>query len=39
MEFETLHHQDEPLLIANVWDVPSAKIAESLGFQAIATSS
>lgn len=39
MEFKTLHRQDNPLVIANVWDVPSAKIAEALGFQAMATSS
>lgn len=39
MEFKNLHNQDKPLLIANVWDVPSAKIAEELNFQAIGTSS
>lgn len=39
MNFHQLHEQDYPLLIANVWDVPSAKIAEKLGFQAIGTSS
>lgn len=39
MNFKTLHQQETPLLIANVWDVPSAKIAEELGFKAIATSS
>ncbi|NMH87318.1 isocitrate lyase/PEP mutase family protein [Flavivirga algicola] len=39
MEFKNLHHQDTPLLIANVWDVPSAKTAEKLNLQAIATSS
>lgn len=37
--FKNLHQQDFPLLLANVWDVPSAKIAETLGFQAIGTSS
>lgn len=37
--FQNLHQQKNPLLIGNVWDVPSAKIAESLGFQAIGTSS
>lgn len=39
MTFHDLHHQPKPLLIGNVWDVPSAKIAEQLGFQAIGTSS
>lgn len=39
MNFTTLHQQETPLLIANVWDVPSAEIAEQLGFKAIATSS
>ncbi len=39
MNFKNLHNQDSPLLIANVWDVPSAKIAMELNFQAIGTSS
>lgn len=39
MEFKNLHKQDKPLLIANVWDVPSTKIAEILNFQAVGTSS
>jgi len=39
MEFKNLHNQDKPLLIGNVWDVPSAKTAEKLNFQAIGTSS
>ncbi len=39
MEFKDLHKQDKPLLIGNVWDVPSAKTAEKLNFQAIGTSS
>ena len=39
MDFKTLHHQDQPLLIANVWDVPSAKTAAALNFKAIGTSS
>lgn len=39
MEFKNLHNQDKPLLIGNVWDVPSTKTAEKLNFQAIATSS
>jgi 2-methylisocitrate lyase-like PEP mutase family enzyme len=39
MEFKNLHQQNQPLLIANVWDVPSVKIAEQLHFQALGTSS
>ncbi|PTX62071.1 2-methylisocitrate lyase-like PEP mutase family enzyme [Kordia periserrulae] len=39
MEFTKLHYQEKPLVLANVWDVPSAKIAEKLNFQAIGTSS
>lgn len=37
--FEKLHQQHAPVLLCNVWDVASAKIAEKLGFQAIGTSS
>ncbi|WP_299215738.1 isocitrate lyase/phosphoenolpyruvate mutase family protein [uncultured Aquimarina sp.] len=39
MNFKELHHQKTPLLLGNVWDVPSTKTAEKLGFQAIGTSS
>lgn len=39
MEFKKLHQQKTPLLIGNVWDVASAKMAEQLNFQAIGTSS
>lgn len=39
MTFNELHQQDEPLIICNVWDAASAKVAEKLGFQAIGTSS
>lgn len=39
MTFKSLHTQDAPLLVCNVWDVASSKIAEKLGFQAIGTSS
>ena len=39
MEFKNLHRQNDPLLIGNVWDVPSAKTAEKLNFKAIGTSS
>ena len=38
-EFLALHQQDTPLLIPNPWDAGSAKILESLGFQALATTS
>jgi len=38
-QFKTLHQQSAPLLICNVWDVPSAKVAENLNFKAIGTSS
>src|SRR6187551_164728 len=37
--FNALHHQSEPLLIGNVWNVQSAKVFEKLKFKAIATSS
>ena len=39
MNFKDLHYQDNPLLICNVWDGMSTKIADKLGFQAIGTSS
>ncbi|MEK6482471.1 isocitrate lyase/phosphoenolpyruvate mutase family protein [Catalinimonas sp. 4WD22] len=39
MTFQELHRQAQPLLICNVWDVASAKVAEDLGFQALGTSS
>ncbi|MEZ8733227.1 isocitrate lyase/phosphoenolpyruvate mutase family protein, partial [Vibrio splendidus] len=32
--FKNMHKMEEPLVISNVWDVPSAKIAESVGFSA-----
>ena len=38
-EFLALHHQDTPLLIPNPWDIGSAKVLQSLGFQALATTS
>lgn len=34
-----LHHADVPLVLVNAWDVASARIIESLGFPAIATTS
>lgn len=39
MNFKELHSSSDPLLIANVWDVPSAKTAEKAGYRAIGTSS
>ena len=35
----SLHRQPELLLLANAWDVPSAKAVERAGFPAVATSS
>src|SRR5205823_11628389 len=34
-----LHQGDRPLLLPNPWDVGTAKLLESLGFQALATTS
>ncbi len=39
MNFKELHNQEHPLLICNIWDVPSAKAAQKYHFQAIGTSS
>lgn len=39
MNFALLHQQDEPLLIANIWDVSSARAAQAAGYKAIGTSS
>lgn len=39
MEFKNLHYQSKPLLLCNVWDVPSSEMAAALHFQAIGTSS
>ena len=38
-KFKQLHHANEPLLIANVWDVTSTKAAEKAGYEAINVSS
>jgi len=38
-QFVKLHQQDEPLLIANVWNAQSARLFEKLKFKALATSS
>ncbi|MFB9160261.1 isocitrate lyase/PEP mutase family protein [Chromobacterium violaceum] len=39
MDFAQLHRQAEPLLLANVWDTASARLAEAAGYAAIGTSS
>jgi 2-methylisocitrate lyase-like PEP mutase family enzyme len=39
MTFKELHLANEPLLLCNVWDVASAKLAEKLQFKALGTSS
>ncbi|RXM41169.1 isocitrate lyase/phosphoenolpyruvate mutase family protein [Chryseobacterium sp. CH21] len=39
ISFKQLHHDDEPLLLGNVWNVESAKAYEKLGYKALATSS
>lgn len=38
-KFKALHQENTPLLLANVWDAQSAKIAENAGFKALGTSS
>jgi 2-methylisocitrate lyase-like PEP mutase family enzyme len=37
--FHALHRPGEPLLLPNPWDIGSAKLLASLGFQALATTS
>jgi 2-methylisocitrate lyase-like PEP mutase family enzyme len=37
--FLKLHRGEQPLLLPNPWDVGSAKLLESLGYQALATTS
>src|SRR3954466_13229805 len=37
--FLELHHSERPLLMPNPWDVGSAKLLESIGFKALATTS
>lgn len=39
MTFTEIHHQNGPLLIANVWDAASAITAQQAGYQALGTSS
>jgi 2-methylisocitrate lyase-like PEP mutase family enzyme len=38
-DFLALHRSGEPLLLPNPWDVGSAKLLASMGFQALATTS
>lgn len=37
--FRSLHHGPEPLVLANCWDAGSARLIESLGARALATTS
>lgn len=37
--FDALHHQAQPLFLANAWDAASARLLEHLGAAAVATSS
>lgn len=37
--FQSLHQRKTPLLIANPWDIGSARLLAGLGFEALATSS
>jgi 2-methylisocitrate lyase-like PEP mutase family enzyme len=37
--FKDLHHQKEPLLLGNAWDVASARVLQDNGIKAIGTSS
>jgi len=39
MSFRDLHYADEPLLLPNAWDVPSALAFADAGYQAIGTTS
>src|SRR5690348_12861709 len=38
-DFLSLHQPGKPLLMPNPWDIGSAKLLESLGFEALATTS
>jgi 2-methylisocitrate lyase-like PEP mutase family enzyme len=38
-EFRALHHGKKMLILPNAWDVPSARVFEDAGFEAVATSS
>jgi 2-methylisocitrate lyase-like PEP mutase family enzyme len=37
--FKALHQNDTPLLLANVWDAHTAKLAQEAGYKALGTSS
>ncbi|QLR41250.1 isocitrate lyase/phosphoenolpyruvate mutase family protein [Enterobacter sp. RHBSTW-00994] len=39
MDFYALHHQNQPLILANVWDACSAQVAHQAGYHALGTSS
>lgn len=39
MNFRELHHQDQPLIMPNPWDIGTARLYESMGFLALATTS
>ncbi|MGE8553161.1 MAG: isocitrate lyase/PEP mutase family protein [Chryseobacterium jejuense] len=39
ISFKSLHQEEEPLLLGNVWNAQSAKVYENLGYKALATSS
>ncbi|MGE8434781.1 isocitrate lyase/PEP mutase family protein [Chryseobacterium joostei] len=39
ISFKSLHQEEEPLLLGNVWNVQSAKVYEKSGYKALATSS
>lgn len=39
MNFKQLYDEEDPILVCNVWDVESAKIAQQLDFKVIGTSS
>ena len=39
MSFRKLHKKGDPFILANAWDIGSAKMLEALGAEAIATSS
>src|ERR1700749_2163619 len=38
-KFRALHHESQPLIIANAWNAQSAQLIEKSGFKAIGTSS
>jgi 2-methylisocitrate lyase-like PEP mutase family enzyme len=37
--FRALHHRDRPFIVPNPWDVGTARLLQSLGFEALATTS